>query len=72
MVESLPKPISLGVDNKNATFNFSVGTQDNKITISASFDINSAIIQADQYDALKQFYKIMIDKQNEKIVLKKI
>jgi len=68
----LPKPISLGIDNKNATFSFSAGNQENKITILASFDINSAIIQADQYDALKQFYKIMIDKQNEKIVLKKI
>jgi len=71
-VESLPKPISLGIDNKNATFSFSAGAQENKITILVSFDINSAIIQADQYDALKQFYKIMIEKQNEKIVLKKI
>jgi hypothetical protein len=34
--------------------------------------INTAIVPADYYSDLKSFFKAMIDKLNEKIVLKKI
>jgi hypothetical protein len=34
--------------------------------------INEAIISAEQYDVLKNFFQQMIEKQTEKIILKKI
>ncbi len=44
----------------------------NSIQIVITKDINTAIVQADFYPVLKDFYQQMTDKQNEKIVLKKI
>ncbi|MEC4004686.1 DUF3857 domain-containing protein [Flavobacterium sp. SUN052] len=71
-IESLPKAVSLSIENKEATFNFVVSSTENKITISLNFETNTSVIPAEHYNALKQFYKVMIEKQTEKIVLKKI
>ena len=71
-IESLPKSISLATADKEVTFKFSISSSENKITISMNSENNVSVISADHYEALKQFYKVMIDKQTEKIVLKKI
>ena len=44
----------------------------NKIQIIITKEINAAILAAEYYDSLKDFFQKIIDKQNEKIVLKKI
>lgn len=72
VVETLPAPINIATGENMGTFKYVTGTTGNKVQISITLDINTAIVSADYYDVLKAFYQQMIDKQNEKIVLKKI
>jgi len=72
IVESLPKPIKLVTGEDVGTFSFNLQQVENKIQIVVSQSINGTLISAEYYDILKDFFQKAIDKQNEKIVLKKI
>lgn len=67
-IESLPKSASISMIDKLINFVFSATKTDNKVNISMSLDINNYLIPADYYNSLKEFFKVVIDKQNEKIV----
>jgi len=71
-VESLPKSTKITTGENVGNFTFNIMTADNKIQLSVVKEINSAIISANFYEPLKEFYQKMIEKQTEKIVLKKI
>ena len=71
VIESLPKGINLVTGDEVGAFKYIIGNTGNKIQITITTDINSAIVAADSYDVLKDFYQKMIDKQTEKIILKK-
>jgi hypothetical protein len=53
-------------------FSFNVSSAENKIQVVATFDINYANVSPEYYETLKSFYKAFIEKQNEKIVFKKV
>lgn len=72
VVESLPKSFTIALDDKQTNFIFSTINKEKQISVNVIFEINSSVIQANQYDNLKEFYKLMLDKQKEKIILKKI
>jgi len=72
VVESLPTSINIAAGNDIGSFKFMIVNNDNKIQLSITSTINAAIVPPDYYPALKSFCQQMIDKQNEKIVLKKI
>jgi len=72
VVESMPVPINIATGDDIGTFKFIIVNTDNKIQVSITSAINTAIVTSDYYPVLKGFYQQMIDKQNEKIVLKKI
>lgn len=72
VIESLPGAINLAMPDNLGTFRFVSQPGDKTVQISATYDMNEAVIAADYYDSLKEFYQKMVDKQNEKIVLKKI
>jgi hypothetical protein len=71
-VESVPKAIKISTGENLGMFTFNILSEGNKIQIVITEEINKAIVSADFYDVLKDFYQQIIDKQNEKIVLKKI
>ncbi len=71
IVESMPAAINLVTGENIGAFKYIIGNTGNKIQIQIVNDINVPIVQADYYDVLKEFFQKMIDKQNEKIVLKK-
>jgi hypothetical protein len=71
-VESLPKQLAIGIDEKYTAFSYIASNTDKQINLLVTFDINASVIPSQHYDGLKQFFKLMIEKQNEKIVLKKI
>ena len=71
-VESLPKPIAIAMDNNYGNFSYTISNTEKQIQVASTFDVNTAIIPAEDYPFLKEFYKIMIEKQNEKVVLKKL
>lgn len=71
-IESMPKPIKISTRENIGLFLFNCITAENKIQVQVTMEINTAIVSPDYYDVLKDFYQKMIDKLNEKIVLKKI
>jgi len=70
-VESIPKSISLAMDGGYGSFSLSATTTGNNIQITVNLNVNASIVPAQDYDILKEFFKVMIEKQKEKIVLKK-
>ena len=71
-VESLPKPIKISTGENTGVFTFNILAQEKTIQIAITKEMSSAMVTARFYDVIKDYYKQMIDKQNEKIVLKKI
>jgi hypothetical protein len=71
-VESIPKSMKISTEGKELSFSINVVYEENKIQILITKEVNLAIVSSDFYESIKDFYQKMIDKQNEKIVLKRI
>ncbi|HQK40663.1 MAG TPA: DUF3857 domain-containing protein [Flavobacterium alvei] len=70
-VEFLPKASNLLTGDDIGAFSYVIENTDNKIKIIVTVTMNMAIVPADFYDVLKEFYQGMITKENEKIILTK-
>ena len=71
-VESLPENSIFQTDNGAVKFTFVVKQNNNTIQVVSQIDINQSIIDSNEYSALKQFFETIVEKQSEKIVLKKV
>ena len=71
-VESMPKPMNIAMENNVAGFKYILASSGNQVQVAVVMEINYASIPAEYYVALKDFFGQLIDKQTEKIVLKKI
>ena len=71
-VEFLPKSKAFQLPEKLGMFSYKIALLDNKIQLVVSSDINRAIITPIYYEALKAYFKSLIEKENEQIVLIKI
>jgi hypothetical protein len=71
VIESLPKSTAIVMEENIGSFKYNIGTTNNIIQIGVILDINAATLAPDYYATLKDFFNKMIEKQSEKIVLKK-
>ncbi len=71
VVESLPQPKAISMPEDMASFKFNLSNNGNQIQVVCTFDINRAIVGSEDYETLKSFFKEIVNKQTEKIVLKK-
>ncbi len=71
-VESMPKGINLSTDDGSLVFKYAMKRNENKIHIVVQSESKNAAVSAGVYPMLKDFYKKIVDVQQEKIVLKKI
>lgn len=71
-IESLPQSMNIATEGNIGVFKYTIAKTENSIQLIITKDVNAAIVQADFYPILKDFYQQITDKQNEKIVLKKI
>lgn len=71
IVESFPKETAIGLPENLGVFKYKVVVLGNKIKLSSLLQINTNIIAPQHYSALRSFYKQLIEKQTEKIVLVK-
>ncbi len=71
-VETIPQPKAVSMPEGIGSFKYNLSNNGNQVQILYTLDINQAIIGSEYYDALKSFYKEIINKQTEKIVLKKV
>ena len=71
-VESIPNGINLSAGNGALTFKCFLAKNDNRIQIAVQTEFKKTIVSAEDYSMLKDFYQKIVDKEKEKIVLKKI
>ncbi len=71
-VESLPKAVRLALPNGLGTFTYSVSVTGQNLTIQYLYIKTEAIIPPTEYQALRNLLTLMIDKQAEKVVLKRV
>ncbi|QBZ97556.1 DUF3857 domain-containing protein [Flavobacterium sangjuense] len=71
VVETLPQPKAMTMPENIGSFKYIISNTGNQIQLLYTHDTNQAIIGSEYYEALKNFYKEIVNKQTEKIVLKK-
>jgi transglutaminase-like putative cysteine protease len=70
-VESLPPALALAMEDNLGTFRYNITSNAGQIQLGVILDINTPTIPANYYDTLKNFFQKVVEKQGEKIVLKK-
>jgi len=70
-VETFPQPLLLQTNGAEINYSFKGSETNGMLQISSSFDINASILEAADYEMLKSFFKEIVNKEGEKIVLKK-
>jgi ABC-type proline/glycine betaine transport system substrate-binding protein len=71
-VETLPSPAIISMQDNLGSFKFNIANTGNALQINIAHQINEAIISTEKYEMLKEYYKTMVAKETEKIVLKRI
>lgn len=71
-VETLPQPKAVSMPENMANFKYNLSNNGNQLQIIYSIDINRAVIGSEDYEILKDFYKEVINKHSEKVVIKKV
>ncbi|MGM5468696.1 transglutaminase domain-containing protein [Flavobacteriaceae bacterium LMO-SS05] len=71
-LESVPEPIALALPDNLGTFKYIISPNENTLQLIIESEINESLISTLYYESLKEFYKKMIEKENEKIVLTKV
>lgn len=71
-VETYPKEVAIALPEGYGSFRYTCTVEEKKVQLMVNLNINVAIIPSDDYDTLKEFFKKVVEKENEKIVLKKI
>jgi len=71
-VEEMPKNVSLKLENNGCRFQYNIQQVSDKIVFSQIFYIGQTVFLPADYNALKEFFKQIVAKQQEQIVLKKI
>ncbi|MEZ4840689.1 MAG: hypothetical protein R2821_04050 [Flavobacteriaceae bacterium] len=70
-IESIPESISLALPDNLGSFKFLCKQNGTTLQVLSEIEINTPIIGANNYEIIKGFYKMIIDKQQEKVVLSK-
>lgn len=70
-IESLPQSKAVAMPESLGNLKYNISSNGNQIQVLYTQDINQAVIDSDYYEALKNFFKEIVSKQTEKIVLKK-
>lgn len=71
-VESIPESTKFEFNGTVASFSY-IGKQNGSmLQFIITFDINKTLILPNDYEQFKKFYQLLIEKQNEKVVLKKV
>ena len=72
-VEELPKSIKLKLNNEgDGIFEYLIQKDESKISLRAGLIIKRTYFSPDEYKMLREFFNVIIKKQGENIILKKI
>ncbi|WP_394975245.1 DUF3857 domain-containing protein [uncultured Croceitalea sp.] len=71
-ISYIPGTMNIALPDKMGRFTYQLVAKNNQIHVLSDVKINRAIFPATDYFALKEFYKNIVEKQTEQIVLSKI
>ena len=71
VVETLPSSKAIGMTENKAVYKYTISNTGSQIQLMYTFDVNTAIIGSEDYEEVKAFYKDMVEKHTEKVVLKR-
>ncbi len=72
VLENIPQAEGLVMEEGLGTFKYNIALNENVVQLLVLHQINSPIVTREQYAILREYYKAMIAKQTEKIILKRI
>ena len=72
VVEELPESMVLALPEKSGTFRYVISQSGDELTVVNSFRFSKPLYMPEEYPALKKFYEMVMAKQAEQIVLKKV
>lgn len=71
-VDELPKSITVKLNEKNdVVYDYKISLSDNIISLQSRLLINRTYYTPDEYEGLRAFFNLVVNKQNENIVLKR-
>jgi len=71
-VEELPKSKSIVLDDKVGIFTYQIAQMDKRVVLNMRFSILKSLFLPSEYPNLKSFFDLIVAKEAEQIVLKKI
>jgi hypothetical protein len=71
VVDELPESVLLATPDKTAGFKYAVQANGNNIQLVHTWKISESFYAPEKFGELKEFYAMLVAKQNEQIVLKK-
>lgn len=72
IVDELPKPLVLKLNNENdGEFEYRVGESGGIVSLRCRLKINRTYFAPEEYQMLREFFNLIVKKQNEQIVFKK-
>lgn len=72
-LDEVPKSMVISLDEeRSCIYQYKIHVEGNKVELLSRFTINRANFAADEYPTLRSFFDLVVKKQNETIVLKKI
>ncbi len=71
LVGELPESIAIGLPDNSATFHFRCASSQNNITLMSKLVFNKSVFAEDEYDGLKAFFDVIVDKMDAQIVIVK-
>jgi hypothetical protein len=72
MIESIPSPINIAMPEGLGSYRYTIQKTDTSVQLVVQYEINVAYIAQTYYDEVKDFFKQIVDKEAEKVVLKKL
>jgi hypothetical protein len=71
LIESVPESVNVSLPNKTGSFRFLVNPKGNLIQIISKIEFAETFYGPDEYDALRNFMDMIVQKMGEQIVLRK-
>ncbi|PQB03659.1 transglutaminase domain-containing protein [Aureitalea marina] len=70
-VESVPEPLQAVLPEKMGSYVFQVTPKGQQVVVRAIFKIDQPLVSFDRYELIKEFFRVRVAKETEKIVLSK-
>ncbi|MEQ3656825.1 MAG: DUF3857 domain-containing protein [Dokdonia sp.] len=72
VIDYLPEPASYGLPDNIGTYSFSISEQNGSLSVVTNFQMNRTLVPPKMYEEIKAFYELVVAKEADKVILKKV